>query len=183
MAPQSPPIILLSIHYLPPQQYRVRRNLAVQMNPIILNTSTDSLSLDSAEISLQNSTNSTEQDLADQMISNSTPEIDTQTEITSESTSFENETIASSVIEADHEASQSQIVISSENDLPGNYKLVMVTASNDNSTEEYMFSQSDPMLPSGETDLIGASSDIDSDKGQGQVTLDISSPDITTSSS
>lgn len=30
-------------------------------------------------------------DLADQMISNSTPEIDTQTEITSESTSFENE--------------------------------------------------------------------------------------------
>lgn len=41
----------------------------------------------------------------------------------------------------------------------------------------------DPMLPSGETDLIGASSDIDSDKGQGQVTLDISSPDITTSSS
>lgn len=39
------------------------------------------------------------------------------------------------------------------------------------------------MLPSGETDLIGASSDIDSDKGQGQVTLDISSPDITTSSS
>lgn len=46
------------------------------------------------------------------------------------------------MIEADHEASQSQIVISSENDLPGNYKLVMVTASNDNSTEEYMFSQS-----------------------------------------
>lgn len=52
------------------------------------------------------------------------------------------QTIASSVIEADQEASQSQIVISSENDLPGNYKLVMVTASNDNSTEEYMFSQS-----------------------------------------
>lgn len=172
------------VHTLPTSTaVQGQENLSVQMNPIILNTSTDSLSLDSAEISLQNSTNSTEQDLADQMISNSTPEIDTQTEITSESTSFENETIASSVIEADHEASQSQIVISSENDLPGNYKLVMVTASNDNSTEEYMFSQSDPMLPSGETDLIGASSDIDSDKGQGQVTLDISSPDITTSSS
>lgn len=30
-------------------------------------------------------------ELADQMISSSTPEIDTQTEITSESTSFENE--------------------------------------------------------------------------------------------
>lgn len=55
---------------------------------------------------------------------------------------FFEQTIASSVIEADQEASQSQIVISSENDLPGNYKLVMVTASNDNSTEEYMFSQS-----------------------------------------
>jgi hypothetical protein len=37
----------------------------------------------------------------------------------------------------------------------------------------------DPMLPSGETDLIGTPSDVDSDKGQGQVTLDISSPDIT----
>lgn len=55
---------------------------------------------------------------------------------------FFEQTIASSVIEADQEASQSQIVISSENDLPGNYKLVMVTAANDNSTEEYMFSQS-----------------------------------------
>lgn len=41
----------------------------------------------------------------------------------------------------------------------------------------------DPMLPSGETDLIGAPSDIDSEKVQGQVTLDISSPDITASSS
>ncbi|XP_048743013.2 cyclin-D-binding Myb-like transcription factor 1 [Ostrea edulis] len=167
------------VHTLPtstalPEQ----ENLAVQMNPVILNAASDSLSLDSAEISLQSSTTSTEQDLNDQMISTSAPEIDTQTEISS--TPFENETIASSVIEGDQEDNQSQIVISSENELQGNYKLVMVTAGNDSNTE-YMFSQSDPMLPSGETDLMGASSDVDSDKVQGQVTLDISSPDITSS--
>ncbi|XP_061167972.1 cyclin-D-binding Myb-like transcription factor 1 isoform X2 [Saccostrea echinata] len=154
-----------------------QENLAVQMNPVILNSASDSLSLDSTEISLQSSTTSTDQDITEQMIT-PTPEMDTQTEISS--TPFEHETIASSVIEGDQENSQSQIVISSEND-QGNYKLVMVTTGNDSSTE-YMFSQSDPMLPSGETDLIGNPSDVDSDKVQSQVSLDISSPDITASS-
>nr|XP_022299297.1 cyclin-D-binding Myb-like transcription factor 1 [Crassostrea virginica] len=168
------------VHTLPTStSIQGQENLAVQMNPIILNGGSDGLSLDSAEISLQDSTASAEQELTDQMITNST-EIDTQTEITS--SSFENETISSSVIEGDPESSQSQIVISSDNELQGNYKLVMVTSANDSGTE-YMFSQSDPMLPSGETDLIGAPSDIDSEKVQGQVTLDISSPDITASSS
>ena len=51
------------------------------------------------------------------------------------------QTISSSVIEGDPESSQSQIVISSDNELQGNYKLVMVTAANDSGTE-YMFSQS-----------------------------------------
>lgn len=51
------------------------------------------------------------------------------------------QTISSSVIEGDPESSQSQIVISSDNELQGNYKLVMVTSANDSGTE-YMFSQS-----------------------------------------
>ena len=38
-----------------------QENLAVQMNPIILNGGSDGLSLDSAEISLQDSTASAEQ--------------------------------------------------------------------------------------------------------------------------
>jgi hypothetical protein len=45
------------------------------------------------------------------------------------------------VIEGDQEDNQSHIVISSENELQGNYKLVMVTTGNDSNTE-YMFSQS-----------------------------------------
>ena len=51
------------------------------------------------------------------------------------------QTISSAVIEGDPESSQSQIVISSDNEHQGNYKLVMVTAANDSGTE-YMFSQS-----------------------------------------
>lgn len=187
--PQNSPVISLSgtamgtdhiiVHTLPTTTIRGNENVTVQMNPtpVLLSTGPSQDGVSVATLDTSEMTNSIQ-------LTDTITEADSDLQTLSQDDRLpgdESEIPGAELDTTDQLTTRGQIITSEEifeaevtdieNTNTDSVDLVMVSTTSPSfvQTTELMSSLSDPMLPSGGSDLIGSSSDVEGEKSHGQI--------------